>query len=473
MTSRGSTIVCAGCGAVASPDDPYPFRCPNAADGDDVDHVMTRVLDTNAVTFPDDGEQNPFIRYRGLFHSYYLALAHGMSDDDYVDLVKRLDKEIASVDGHGFAVTPFARSGPLSDRLGFAAEAGVWVKDETHNVSGSHKARHLMGLMIHLEVVERLGLAEGPNGDRPPLAIASCGNAALAAAVVARAAGRRLDVFVPTTADPAVVARLEQLEARITTCPREDGVTGDPTYHRLRRAVADGAIPFTCQGSDNGLTIEGGQTLGFEVVSELASTLDRLFVQVGGGALASSTIGAFRDARALGRVGALPRIHAVQTQGGYPLKRAYERVVGRILPRLERDLGARPAPPGGYAEVAELIRVHAESPSVEAELRHAASARSEFMWPWETEPRSIAHGILDDETYDWLAVVAGMLATGGYPIVVSEETLIEANELARKATGIDVDHTGSSGLAGLMDLHARGGVGEEESVAVLFTGIRR
>ena len=82
------------------------------------------------------------------------------------------------------------------------------MKNETGNVSGSHKARHLMGLLIHLEVVERLGLAMRRGSEGQHLAIASCGNAALAAAVVARAAARPLEVFIPTTADPKVVARL-------------------------------------------------------------------------------------------------------------------------------------------------------------------------------------------------------------------------------------------------------------------------
>ena len=85
----------------------------------------------------------------------------------------------------------------------------------------------------------------------------------------------------------------------------------------------------------------------------------------------------------------------------------------------------------------------------------------------------MAHGILDDETYDWLAVVRGMLETGGSPVVVSEKTLLEANELAVDATSIDVDHTGSAGLAGLLDLRGRGEVGPAEAVAVLFTGVRR
>jgi threonine synthase len=95
------------------------------------------------------------------------------------------------------------------------------------------------------------------------------------------------------------------------------------------------------------------------------------------------------------------------------------------------------------------------------------------MWPWEHEPHSIAHGILDDETYDWLAVVEAMLETGGTTVVVDEDTLAEANALARETTGIDVDPTGSSGLAGLLDLNAAGDVDPDERVAVLFTGVTR
>ena len=105
------------------------------------------------------------------------------------------------MDGHGFGATPFGRSEHLSKSLGFEAGGGVWVKDETGNVAGSHKGRHLMGVLLHLEVAERLGLA-GP-GPSPDLAIASCGNAALAAAVVAAAGRRRLRVFVPVDAEPA------------------------------------------------------------------------------------------------------------------------------------------------------------------------------------------------------------------------------------------------------------------------------
>jgi threonine synthase len=464
-------VACAGCGAEAPDGEPYPFRCPNSGRDDDIDHVMALRLDPARLRFPTGDEPNPFIRYRTLFYSYHVGRAHGLSDEDYVALVEGLDQAVAAVDGRGFRVTPFGTNHALSGRLGFDASGSVWVKDETGNVSGSHKARHLVGLLIHMAVVERAGLAHADQGSAPRLAIASCGNAALAAAVVARAAGRALQVFVPPWADPPVVERLRRLGAHLTVCPREHGVPGDPTHHRLQQAVRDGALPFTCQGPDNGLTIEGGKTLGYEMVSQLARTggrLDRLFVQAGGGALASACIQGLDDAVNLGALAAMPRIHAVQTQGGYPLRRAYDRVVDELLRRLNG--GASPA---GDAARAEVLLLHAGSPAVETGLRDAAAHRRLFMWPWEHEPKSVAHGILDDETYDWMAVVRGMIATGGYPVVVAEESLLGANDLARTATGIDVDHTGSAGMAGLIDMRRRGEVGPDETVAVVFTGVRR
>jgi threonine synthase len=436
-------VVCAGCGRAAAPEDPFPFRCADAGTGD-VDHLMVRELDPTHVTFPDGDETNPFVRFRELFHAYHFGKAHGMSDADHAHLVEQLDKGVAAVDGRGFRETPFARADELSGRLG----CEVWVKDETRNVSGSHKARHLMGLMLHLLVAEQVGAA--PAEERE-LAIASCGNAALAAAVVAKAADRRLRVFVPTWADERVVARLRELGATVEVHEREEGVPGDPSYRALRRAVDAGAIPFTCQGPDNGLTIEGGETLGFELVTQLAregAAIDRLVVQVGGGALASSCIRAFEDAALLEAPERLPTIHAVQTANAHPLERAFRRVRQRVGYEIT---------PEGAVESLDWARTH----------------RSEVMWPWEEEPRSVAKGILDDETYDWAAVVAGMLATDGSPVLVSDDTLMEANEMARESTGIDVGPTGSAGLAGVLELARRGVLRPEERVAVLFTGTAR
>ena len=89
------------------------------------------------------------------------------------------------------------------------------------------------------------------------------------------------------------------------------------------------------------------------------------------------------------------------------------------------------------------------------------------------EPTSVATGILDDETYDWVAVLDGMFATGGVPYVVPEQLLVDANTMARETTGIDVDATGSAGLAGLLAARRQAAATPTERAAVLFTGRRR
>ena len=359
----------------------------------------------------DESSQQPFVRYRRMLRSWVEA----EDDEWFVDRVGRLDEAVAGVDGHGFEVTPCSES--------LIGERRVTVKDETDNVSGSHKARHTFGLMLHLLVRERRA---GADADRPSLAIASCGNAAVAAAVVAAAERWPITVYVPKDAESAVVLRLQELDAKVEFCPRIEGEEGDPSYHRFREAVGAGAVPFGCQGPDNGYTIDGGRTLGYEL-AEQAPEIDRVYVQVGGGALAASV------AQGLAIAGSSAALIAVQTEGCAPLARAWERTA---------ELGG---------------------------LDEARRQRGAVMWPWTPTPASAATGILDDETYDWAAVTEAMVDTGGHPVVVPEPVISEACDAGRAATGINVSPTGSAGLAGLMcdDPPA------EAKSAVLFTGALR
>jgi threonine synthase len=451
--------VCSGCGYVVPEAEDHPFLCPRSGDGTDVDHVLRRELETARLPPREElarvfqsAEPNPFLRFRRLLWSYHAARARGLGDARYVEIVKRLDEAIAEVDGSGFRSTRFERSAELAEALGVSA---LWIKDETENVAGSHKARHLMGLMIWLEVLRELGGVDEP----APLAIASCGNAARAAAVVARAASRRLRVFVPENAGAGLMKVFERLGAETEVCARTAGIAGDPSVRRFRAALARGALPFTCQGPENGLVIEGGESLAFEMLAVLLAQgrrLDRIVVQVGGGALATAVARAFAEALELRLIDRLPRLSTVQSEGAAPLARAYGLVAARVAARMGASVEGAVAP--------EIV---------DDALGFAASHRSQFMWPWEEEPRSIATGILDDETYDWQAVVRAMLVSGGRPLVVSEKTLARANELARRATGIAVSPTGSAGLAGCLALRESAELEAGEETSVLFTGVAR
>ncbi|MCL4813545.1 MAG: pyridoxal-phosphate dependent enzyme [Vicinamibacteraceae bacterium] len=507
-------LVCHGCGAevdaigaagVAS-------ECPRRGEGD-ADHVLRS--QPGHLRAPRFGAQgvwslepgaHPFIHYRERLTAYAAARALGMSDDEFVGLVERLDARIADVEGRGLHATPTSMEPQLSTAAGLAGGALV-VKVEAGQVSGSHKSRHLFGVALMLDVEawarERGALPSAP-ATPPRLAIASCGNAALAAAVVARASRRPLDVFVPTWANAAIVEQLRELGATVHACPRDPAVPGDPSYLAFRDAVARGATPFCCQGPDCALTIEGGETLVWEMIDALEGAVpDAVFVQVGGGALASALARGFDVARRAGRIGSVPRIHAVQTHGCAPLVRAYDLVVGRILSGAPgaRSLAAfalcasAPKEPGrlraprfgargvrsGSADAdaartrVERARAASAAPAgvVDEALRFAATHRSSFMWPWEIEPTSLATGILDDETYDWLAIVEAMLRTGGYPVLASEATLEHANRLTRELTGVAACTTGTSGLAGLMDAIPFDERLKRERVAVVVSGRAR
>ena len=386
----------------------------------------------------DAGSDNPFLRYRQLLWAHRRFAEAGRSDADFVAAVERLDRRIAEIDGRGFRVTPTAPAPALGDRLGVE----VWVKDETTNVTGTHKARHLMGLALHLEA-----------GGVPPesrLAIASCGNAALAAAAVARAARRPLDVFIPPWADEHIVAALEALGANIEICPRRPGELGDPCFERFRDATATGSLPFCAVATENAWTVDGGRTLAFEMIESLAAAgdLDALFVQVGGGALASSVVQGFVEAADAGAIGRLPAFYAVQAEGCAPLRQAWDR-----LSALSTEVG------------------------MDAALEVAAADLERFMQPWAPPegdgPQSIATGILDDVTYDWLPIVWGVAATGGDVVVAPESLVADAHALARRWTDVPVDPTGTAGLAGLLAARRAGLVAEGARVGVLFTGAER
>ncbi|MGB0592212.1 MAG: pyridoxal-phosphate dependent enzyme [Myxococcota bacterium] len=434
---RGPEVTCAGCGRTVDPALILPFRCPAARTDDDVDHILRTPAPSEWGADPTS--ENPFIRYRTRTLAYQMARAHGMSDDDYVACVVSLDDAIAEVDGRGFERTPLVCSSEVLDG------EDVWLKIEVDNVSGSHKARHVMAVMVYLEVARRLDLPVAQGLSSRPLAIASCGNAALGAAVVARAAEWPLDVFIPPDASPSVVARLEALKARVHVCPRLDEAPGDPCVHAFRAAVASGSLPFGVQGNENGLAVEGGKILGYELVEQLrgeGATLGALFIQVGGGALGSGCMQALREAHAAGCLRALPALYTVQTHGAFPLAEAF-----RAVTELSGGLSER--------------------------MAHAVTHRGTFMRPWPTAPHSVAHGILDDETYDWAELVAGMAESGGKAVLATEAQLLAANVRVEQALGLAVCHTGTAGLAGAQSARAGGVALPPGGIGVLLTGASR
>jgi threonine dehydratase len=399
---------CAVCGTTVDVAAVHPFTCPRATTADR--HHVLHPLVVGPEPAPSE-DPNPFVAYGPRLAWWAFARTHGMTEAACVALTRSL--------AEGFTVTPFAQSTLLSSAFG----ANVWVKDETGNIAGSHKGRHLVTILLHLVAAESLRLVDRV---RRPLAIASCGNAALAAATLAQRAEWPLNVFVPTWASPDVLGELESLDAIVHPCERRTGEPGDPAVLRFREAIAAGNVPFSVQGPENALCLDGGRTIGWEMASA-GVALDRVVVQVGGGALAACT------GWGLGPDGGL-RVDVVQSAGCAPLARAVARAA---------ELGLAPEQvPGRWAQL---------------------------MKPWAA-PHSEAEGILDDETYDWLGVLSVMRASGGRALVAPESAIARAHSLGA-ATGIPVSATGTAGLAGLLTPGGEPDPGER--VAVIFSGVER
>ena len=94
----------------------------------------------------------------------------------------------------------------------------------------------------------------------------------------------------------------------------------------------------------------------------------------------------------------------------------------------------------------------------------------EVMRPWSGDPYSIAHGILDDEVYDWRAILDAIERRGGGVIVVSEDKLKEANDVGRRWNRFSASHTGTAGLAGLLAAREEGLFDKRQFAVTLFTG---
>ncbi|MCH9838039.1 PLP-dependent lyase/thiolase [bacterium] len=417
---------CAVCGARTALTERMPWRCPKSTLMDR-HHVLQAISAQLEPTDELAASPNPFIRHDRRLAWAAAAAARGMTDSARTSLVSEFDDAVRAVDGVGFVTTPFERSEVLSDELGFGVQGGVWAKDETRSVGGSQKARHLFTVMLHLRALELLGQMSV----RPPLAIASCGNAALAAATLARAAEWPIDVYVPTWMNDGFGDRLDALRANVHRCERRStDPPGDPAMLRFREAVEVGAVPFTVQGPENALCLDGGRTIGWELAEQIPTSggpgqLDAMFVQVGGGAFAAC-LGA-----GLAEMGQDVRLMAVQAAGCAPLDRAWR-------------LGA-----------------------------NAASDWNTVMPPW-SDPVSLADGILDDETYDWISVIEALRTSDGATVVASERNIERAHALAHRA-GFDASPTGSAGLAGLLQVADAEAYpnGLDRRVGVVISGVAR
>jgi len=479
---------CAACRQNFEPLDGL-FACPNARP--DEEHVLRKTISAAAAFKErltkvwDTDRQRSFEIFQELTVSRYI-----LGKNRYLQLLDTIGNRLQNFEGKDFRVTPLVEAQDLATSMNRSGR--IWVKDETGNIAGSHKGRHLMGTLLYLEALRIYKKLK----QKKILSIYSCGNAALGAAAVARAGEYELHAFVPDDVEPVVADMLAERNAIVEKIPRSATGAGDPCYLAFQQSITEkGWIPFACAGNANWSNLDGGETMGWELALQLkdrGAKVSSIIIQVGGGALARSLVQSLEECLQQGIVKNLPRICVCQPEGGFPFVRAYYLVLAEIAGRnglpfgLDYDIGSQPSAEldklihfseknsENINTVIDFIRNRFFSAGVRNVLNDLLARRRRYMWAWDGKrPHSLAQGILDDETYDWYYLLLGILKTGGKAEVLKEATIKTAHRLAYRQTGIAVCPTGAAGLAGLMQHEKSGFIDPGENVALFFTGLDR
>jgi threonine synthase len=203
---------------------------------------------------------------------------------------------------------------PLIELPHLAAEVGVrrlWVKDEGINPTASFKAR---GLMMAVTRAKALGL--------PGVCVPTAGNAGIALAAYAAAAGMPCRIFAPETTPPPILGSIRALGADLVLLPGHIGDCGKATI-----AFATESGFFNVATVREPYRVEGMKTMGYEVADQLGWRLpDAIVYPTGGG---EGTIGIWKAIHEMISWGWLPatitrpRMIIAQAAGCAPLVQAF------------------------------------------------------------------------------------------------------------------------------------------------------
>lgn len=203
---------------------------------------------------------------------------------------------------------------PMIELPHLAKEIGVrrlWVKDEGQNPTASFKAR---GLMMAITRAKALGL--------PGVCVPTAGNAGIALAAYAAAAGIPARIYAPATTPPPILGSIRAFGVELELV---DGHIGDAGKATMAFAKESGF--FNVATVREPYRVEGMKTMGYEVAEQLGWELpDAILYPTGGG---EGTIGIWKAIGEMIEWGWLPsdtvkpRMIITQASGCAPLVRAF------------------------------------------------------------------------------------------------------------------------------------------------------
>ena len=280
----------------------------------------------------------------------------------------------------------------------------LWIKDETRGPTASNKDR-----------ATALVLEDGLRRGLDTITTASTGNAAVATAFGAAAAGLRAVIFVSAGCRPEKLALMTQAGAWVFRVPAGYAAAVD-----LSRAAARAFGWLDRNTGANPLTLEAKKTVALEVWEQLGRRMpDVVVAPVGDGPTLVALDKGFGELVARGLADRRPRLVGVQARSCQPLVRAW---LGEPVSPDQLD-------PGGT--VADGIAV----------VRPA-----------------IGDAVLD-------AVRRG----GGAMVAVDDDALLAAVTTLAARAGVGAEPAGAAALAGLRSVADRA-VDRHETVVLLVTG---
>jgi len=300
---------------------------------------------------------------------------------------------------------------PLVKLPHLAAEVGVrrlWVKDEGINPTASFKAR---GLMMAVTRAKRLGL--------PGVCVPTAGNAGIALAAYAAAAGMPCRVYAPETTPPPILGSIRAFGADLQLLPGHIGDAGKATLAFARESgffnVATVREPYR---------VEGMKTMGYEVAEQLGWRLpDAIVYPTGGGE---------------GTIGIWKAINEMLAWGWLPAEMRRPRMI------IAQAAGCAP-----------LVR--------------AFSAGEERASPWE-DPVTYASGLRVPGPLGDRLTLRTVRESGGDAEAVSEARIKHGTFLLASRSGIDAAPEGGAALEAVRQLVAVSRLATDAEVVVFNTG---
>jgi threonine synthase len=208
-------------------------------------------------------------------------------------------------------------------RLRSLAPAGieVWLKEEGGNPTGSFKAR---GLSLAVNRARELGA--------PGVQLPSAGNAALALAAYAAAAGLPCRVAMPQDTPATIFERCRLHGAEVLSSPGTLVEAG-----RLLAERRDGF--WTLATLREPYRVEGKKTMLYEIAEQMGWRLpDWIIYPTGGGTGIVGMRKAWDEMRALGLIGdPMPRFVVAQMEGCAPIVRAFRAGAPNAEPWADAD----------------------------------------------------------------------------------------------------------------------------------------